>query len=245
MVTGYSRRDTDGVVQVASYNNVPASDIIIHCAETSSAALVEALGPDHVDAAVSLTRTLASRSDRLIYISSAMVYGDQTDRPRPPSDPVEAFNAYTQVKLACEAVTAAHGGTSMRLANLCGPGQPRGTVLADILAQLDRTGPVMVRNSAAVRDFLWLADATSAIAAMVRRIDLPPVMNLGSGEGVSIAQFASRVLRAAGHGDRRVESTMPPSASYLWLDITQTIALLDWEPRTSIEHGVRSMIAKE
>jgi nucleoside-diphosphate-sugar epimerase len=244
-VTGYSRRIAPELTTLASYADVPAADVIVHFAEISDAALVAAAGPAYRDEAVAIARTLAKKAGRLLYASSAMVYGDGQAVPRRVEEAVSPFNPYTDLKLTCEAIVSENSGTSLRLANLCGVGQPHGTILADILEQLGRPGPLILRNTAAVRDFLWIGDAAAAIAAMAIAPALPPVMNVGSGVGISAGEFATRVLRAAGHAERSVESAGEPKPSALWLDISQTSRLLDWRPVISIEQGIASLLAKE
>ena len=47
----------------------------------------------------------------------------------------------------------------MRLANVYGPGMAANNVMSDILGQVPGDGPLVVRDIAPVRDYLWIEDA--------------------------------------------------------------------------------------
>lgn len=244
-VRPYSRRGGPGLILVDDYASIESADVVVHCAQTSDAGRVNAAGADLQSDALALTGALAKKCERLLFASSVVVYGDRIARARRVDEHVTAVNAYAQMKLASEEIVTAAGGTSIRLANLCGPGQPGGTVLDDILQQIGGSGPLKVLNALAVRDFLWVSDAAEAIVRMVATPNLPSILNVGSGEGVSIGVLAYRILQATGQGERDVVSTAPPRDSTLWADISETTRCLDWAPVQSIAQGVASLLTKE
>ncbi|MDP9592425.1 UNVERIFIED_ORG: nucleoside-diphosphate-sugar epimerase [Shinella zoogloeoides] len=242
--TGYSRRSLNGLVTVSDYAKVPSADVIIHCGEVSDAALVEQAGDDYRRHALATLDALLAKAGRIIYASSAMVYGESKSNPRRTNDNTTSNHPYTRLKIEAEARVGNGGGLSLRLANLCGPGQPKGTVLADILEQIGRPGPVVLRNTAAVRDFLWLPDVARLVSLALDVLDLPPVLNAGSGVGISIGELAARILDIAGEKGREIRSLNEPRKTSLWMDITETSQLLNWKPRVTLEQGAASLIAK-
>lgn len=245
VVFSYSRHEGPGLIRVDDYAGIESADIVVHCAQSNDAGAVAAAGADLQREALAVTRALMARCGRLLFASSVVVYGDRIARARRTDEHVAAVNAYAQMKLASEEVVAGRGGTSIRLANLCGPGQPRGTVLDDIVQQLGAEGPLKVRNARAVRDFLWVSDAADAIARMIVTQNLPSVLNVGSGLGVSIGALATRILQATGAGDREVVSTGEPVESTLWVDISETTRCLGWAPVQNVEQGVSFLLTKE
>ena len=178
----------------------------------------------------------------MIYASSSAVYGDTIAQARCVNEAVSPQNPYSRLKLECEELVCQRGGISLRLANLCGLGQPQGTILADILGQLNTQGPLLLRDTSAVRDFLWLADVAHAITLILGTPSLASILNIGSGVGISTGELAARVLRASGRFGVEVRGQLKPRQSILWLDISETYRQLTWKPEISIEQGVQPLL---
>lgn len=240
-VVGYSRSNLPDLTHVSNYSEIANADIIVHCAETNKVAKVERLGETYMQEAIGLTKSLLSKTDRMIYASSALVYGTSSQSARRIDEEISTNNIYSSLKLECETLVEESCGVSLRLANLCGPNQPEGTILADILAQKDTAGPVKLRNTAAFRDFIWLADVANAVLRITKKTDLSSVLNIGSGKGMSVGEFAIEVSRALGRQNINVISEQEPREDNLYLDISETVKLLDWKPELDIEHGVKSL----
>jgi nucleoside-diphosphate-sugar epimerase len=234
-VTGLSRSAGDPFVPVQDYADYPgsSSEVLIHLAQPRAAAL-PAEGNE-----VALCSALVSKPwKHVVYISSAVVYGDAVTHARKPAEEVAAFNAYTSVKLSCEALVLAAGGTCIRLGNIYGPGMAINNVIGDILRQIPGTGPVHVRDTTPVRDFLWIDDAASCIAAAAEKMP-GGILNAGSGEGVSIAAIASELLTIGGQADRPVVADHASGrTSHLVLDISATTEKLQWQPVTTLSAGL-------
>jgi UDP-glucose 4-epimerase len=218
-------------------------DVLVHLAESPLLARAQALGDAHVAATVDAMRALAAKGfARLVYASSGVVYGDQAETPRRPADAVAADGPYARAKLAAEGVVAQNGGVVARLGNVIGPGMHEGTVVSDILDQLDGDGPVRVRDLGPVRDYVWIDDVAEGLAAMA--LGRPTgVFNLASGRGASVAELARRALDLAGQSDRQVVGEGRTSRSSLVLDIARTAEAFGWAPQTTLDEGLRRLIA--
>jgi UDP-glucose 4-epimerase len=244
-VAPLSRRHAAGTMRVDAYARFvpPAGAVLIHCAEPRDVAAAEATGPAYVTQTMDMLADLLRHSWRqVVYLSSAVVYGDDQQHPRRPEEAVAPSGVYGRAKLACEGVVLGVGGIVARLSNVYGPGMAANSVLADILAQIPGRGALRVRDTAPVRDFIWVCDVARAIAALARS-GRAGVFNLGTGEGVSIGALAAAALAAGGEADRPVTATAPTGRrSTLVLDITATRAAIGWRPTTTLETGLRRMI---
>jgi UDP-glucose 4-epimerase len=232
-------------VVVADYAETPAApgDVLVHLAESAQLGRAEASGEAHVRATAEGVRALAEKPFvRLVYASSGVVYGDRAETPRRPTDSPAAGGAYARGKLAAEGVVLARGGVVARLGNVIGPGMHEGTVVSDILDQLDRDGPLIVRDVGPVRDYVWVDDVADALAAMALG-RAAGAFNVGSGRSVSVGELAKRALALAGQPDREVVGRGPASKSHLALDIAQTTEAFGWRPRTSLDDALRRLIA--
>jgi nucleoside-diphosphate-sugar epimerase len=245
-VVGVSRRATaDGrLVRVADYADAPPAEVLVHLAENSSRGDAQHQGDAYERAAVAtIERLVAKGFGRIVYVSSAAVYGDVASHAHPVTDEVAASDVYTRAKLACEARVLAAGGTVARVANLFGPGMSRNNVVSTILAQLTTDGPVRVIDDTPVRDFLWIGDAADALRLMTE-LPRPGVYNVGSGAGTSIRELARVALDCADQPWRDIVAAAKsgrPSCTVV--DISATVCDLGWQPRTSLRDGLERLIA--
>jgi UDP-glucose 4-epimerase len=221
-----------------------AGAILVHLAEPRDIAAVElAAESDEAQSRAVLTELLAKAWGHVVYISSAAVYGDQGEWARRPDDPVDPRGRYASAKVAAERDVLARGGAVVRLANVYGPGMAANNVMSEILAKIPRTGPLAVRDTAPVRDYLWIEDVARGIAEVaVKRV--AGIVNLGTGRGTSVGELAQMALDAAGEGARPVVATAPAAAaSVIVLDIARTTELLGWRPVVTLEKGLKSLLA--
>jgi UDP-glucose 4-epimerase len=241
--------DRDGLTRIADYGDLAdgrfAGATLVHLAETSDRATMAGGGATHAAVMQACCRRLVAGPWRhIVYVSSGTVYGDDDQRPRPPSAPARADDLYAETKLVNEASVLAHGGTVLRLANVYGPGMAPSIVLSEILAQIGGEGPVVVRDDQPVRDFIHIDDVTAGILAAVGKAP-GGILNLGSGQGVSIGDLARLVLDVAGQASRPVAtrrvSTRP---SHIILDVSDTMARLGWCPQIPLAEGLLLILAR-
>ena len=243
---GVSRKKVPGLAQVASYSDAPVGDVLIHLAEVNDRAMANRLGSAYErDAATTLRALLGKGYGRVIYASSAVLYGDAACASHTEADPVSADDTYTRVKLASEQAVLSAEGSVLRLANLYGRGMSPGNVFSHILQQLDRDGPVSLQDTAPVRDFLWIDDAVDAI----RRVAAMPdngIFNVGSGVGTSILVLAKAALDVAGQSERQIVSQQRAGRpSCIVLDTTETTKRLGWRPSVTLHEGLRRLVNKQ
>lgn len=219
----------------------PGLAVLVHLGENSDIARANARGDAHIAETVQRCKTLLAHDwGHVVYGSSAAVYGDAQPQPRRPDEVVVPTTPYAAAKLACEALVLAKGGTVLRFANVIGKGMNTTTVLGALLRQIPGTGPVQVRSLAPKRDFIWIDDTVSAIVAAITA-GPPAVFNVGSGAAVTIRHLVSLMLDIVGENGRPVIETAG-GVSVLALDISATLASLNWMPRTSLQAGLTELI---
>jgi UDP-glucose 4-epimerase len=174
------------------------------------------------------------------------VYGDHSPAPHPESDPPEPSDAYTRLKLRCEARVLEARGVVLRVSNVYGPGMAPNNVVSTVLAQASGDGPLQVLDETPRRDFVWIDDVAEALARAVERAVGPAIINIGSGVGTSVGELARLMLRLTGHSERPVVSTRPSGApSSVVLDATEASAALGWRATTSLEEGLRHLLEQK
>jgi UDP-glucose 4-epimerase len=226
---GVSRKKVPGLLQVNEYAESPAGDVLIHLAEINNRARVNLLSVEYELEASSTLRALLKKGyEKVIYASSAVLYGDGVCIPHLETDPLNAIDRYTRVKLASEQSVLSCGGVVVRLANIYGPGMAAENVLSHILGQLDRDGPITLQDASPVRDFIWVEDVAEAIMKMVTG-RAQGVFNVGAGIGTSIGELARISLEEAKQPQRQVVSALSAAKpSCIVLDISKAKKNLHW-----------------
>lgn len=243
-MVGVSRRDLPGLVRVNDYGDAPEGDVLVHLAEGNDRARVEQAGEGYARGIrETLQRLLGKKYSRIVYASSAALYGDKSPRPRRPEDAVHSSDTYARLKHDAEcAVLERHGGV-VRLANVYGPGMPATNVLSRVLAQIPGRGPLHVRDTAPVRDFLWVDDAGEGLLRLACVPEGIGVFNLGTGTGTSIGDLARLCLDLAGEGMRDVVSqSSARTTSILILDSSSTTRVCGWQARTMLRDGLANLL---
>lgn len=248
-VIAVSRKPRAGCVQVDTYSQLPAGDILVHLAEERDRAQAENAGKRYLEIAQqTLKDMLSKRWRRIIYSSSAVLYGDTKGSPSKVEDSTHALDIYTSIKqFGEETVLETGAGVVARLANVYGPGMAKGNVVSTILDQVETANPLEIWDGRPIRDFVWISDAAAAIVAMTSEEEASyaykGVYNVGSGEGISIADLAHLALKVVGRTDVSVKALKPQKrSSYLVLDIEDTMRTWGWHPRVSLLQGITCLL---
>lgn len=183
---------------------------------------------------------------RLIHLS-AYIYGQPEKLPIAESAPVRANNPYALSKHMAEQACRFHAEqfgvpvTILRPFNVYGPGQARQFLIPAILAQLHGTTIEML-DLEPRRDYVFLPDLVNAILR-AEMLTTPGcrVVNIGSGQSVSVAEIVAAAQAAAGTSLKVVSrgKRRPNEIPDVIADITAARDLLDWSPRSGLAEGLK------
>ena len=231
--------------QVDSYKETPLGDVLIHLAETADLSEANLKKDCHLNASVSRMASLLRKGyKKVIYFSSAVVYGDASTGANSPQQKVRPEFWYGKSKVACERIVldSSPENIVVRLSNVYGGKMTNRNVISDILDQRDNTGPVYIRDGNPVRDFIWVNDVARCILKMINS-SRGGIFNLGSGTSVSIEELTRTICTLWGTPDRKICSgEVQPTFSCLKLDINKTMQSFDWIPGVSLNRGLRKII---
>lgn len=229
-------------VRVDDYADTPEGDLLVHLAESNDPSAVSDGGDRHRDESRRVLDALLAKSyDRAVYASSALVYGDAHAHDHREDEPIRATSAYAALKLECETIVTASGGVALRLANVYGPGMNRQNVVSHILEQVGGPGPVTVRDTGPIRDYLWVDDAAAAFLRMANCRE-SGVFNVGTESSWSVGDISRLMLGVIGEADREVVSTTPSGTpSMIRMDCSKITAACGWKSRINLESGFRML----
>jgi UDP-glucose 4-epimerase len=192
-------KDIDGVFHFAAL-------WLLHCYEYPRTAFeVNIGGTFNV-----LEACLRNKIRRLVYSSSASVYGDALVEPMTEDHPYNNTTFYGATKIAGEHLCRSlhhryrkEGGfdyVGLRYMNVYGPRQDyQGAYIAVIMKMLDRLDrglpPVVYGDGSQAYDFVYVVDCARANVCAMRSSATDQFYNVGTGSRTSIKELAELVLR--------------------------------------------------
>jgi UDP-glucose 4-epimerase len=249
-------------------------DAILHCAARS---LVGESGVDpakyyrdNVAGGVALLEAARSAGvRRLVFSSSAAVYGVPEATPISEDAALQPINTYGETKRTFEAAMAAYGrayglrSASLRYFNVAGATErlgedhdPETHLVPNVLRAVAGTGPALTLfgddyptpDGTCIRDYIHVADLADAHLRALEatdpadgRTDVPLVCNLGSGGGFSVREVIDAAERVVGMPvPHAIGPRRPGDPSILVADIARAGAVLGWRPARS---NLEAMIA--
>ena len=104
--------------------------------------------------------------------------------------------------------------------------------------------PFRLRYPAQIRDYLLVADAGAAFSALVAS-DVQGAINIGSGEGITLARLGECIGSETGEGllIEQAEEHMDDPAPVVVADTTRLVSDMGWTPRSRLEDGIRETVA--
>ena len=239
---------------------VEGATTVIHLAGPPSVAASFQAAPAYARVHVSGTAAVVDACTRvgvrrLVYVSSAEVYGQPDRNPVREDDSLAPRSPYAAAKVGAEAfvragaVAAGFEAVIVRPFLVYGPGMPSTSLVGSLVRQIQRRDFIEVVDSRPIRDYCFVEDVVMALIAGCSAPLPEPVRvyNLGSGVGLSVAELAKRVLAVAGsRGSLHVtaEIDRPRAADILELisDSSRAARELAWRATTEIDVGLAEML---
>jgi UDP-glucose 4-epimerase len=146
---------------------------------------------------------------RLVYSSSASVYGDAVREPMDEDHPFNNKNFYGATKIAGEAMARAfhyrYGlpAVGLRYMNVYGPRQDyQGAYIAVIMKMLDAIdrgqGPTILGDGSEAFDFVAVEDCAQANLCAMRAEVVDRFYNVGTGKRTSLRELAEMLIELTG-----------------------------------------------
>jgi len=195
-----------------------------------------------------------SKEARLIFASSAAVYGEPRYVPIDEEHPLSPTSPYGASKISgeahCKIFNEVYGVKTsiLRLFNTYGPRQPR-YVVYDFLHKLliNRENKLVVLgNGKQIRDLTFVTDTVEGILSAATSEDaVGEIINIGSGNSITIEDLARKILQMLKLQNLPIEFTHKSwegDVSRIVADISKAQKLLGFKPKTSIDKGIREEI---
>jgi GDP-L-fucose synthase len=199
-------------------------------------------------------------AEKLMFLGSSCIYPKLAPQPlredsmltgplEPTNEPY-AIAKIAGIKLA-EAYRSQYGSDfiSVMPTNLYGPGDDYHPEYSHVVAALIRrfhqakqsgvSNVVVWGTGTPRREFLYVDDLADACVHLMKTYSGEQLINIGTGEDITIAEFARIVAAAVGYtGEISFDPTRPDGTPRKWLDVDR-LAALGWRARTSLNEGIK------
>ncbi|GGM65108.1 UDP-glucose 4-epimerase [Halarchaeum rubridurum] len=208
----------------------------------------------NVDATLGVLEAAREVGARVVFASSAAIYGAPKAVPVPEGAPKEPSSPYGLEKLSadhyCRLYADLYGveTVALRYFNVYGPGQrggPYSGVITKFAEQARAGGPLTVQGDGTqTRDFVHVADVVRANLAAATTDETGTAYNVGTGRAVEIRELAAlirdRVAPGAEivHGEARAGDIRASVA-----DVSKAREELDFEAETALADGLDDLLA--
>ena len=196
---------------------------------------------------------------RILQASTSEVYGDPAVHPQTEEywgnvNPIGPRSCYDEGKRCAETLFFDYfrqHRLPIKVARIFNTYGPRmhpadGRVVSNFILQALRGEPITIYGDGGqTRSFCYVDDLIEGLIALMDSADdVTGPINLGNPVEFTIADLATQVIDLTGSKSKLVYADLPPDDPRMRKpDITKARKLLGWQPRTSLEEGLRQTIA--
>jgi UDP-glucose 4-epimerase len=188
---------------------------------------------------------------KIIFASSGgTVYGVPQSVPVPEENPTTPICSYGISKLTIEKYLSLFKQLHNLNSVIIRPSNPFGSrqnpfgiqgAIPVFLGKILRNERIQIWGTGdVIRDFIYIEDLVDAFYRAIIYNTTSHIFNIGSGKGHSLNDLLTIMRKVTG---RDLSVTYTRSRTYdvpeIYLDITKAAKELEWEPRTSLEKGIK------
>ena len=198
-----------------------------------------------------LTEAAKAKVKRILFTSSAAVYGTPETVPTPEEVTLNPLSPYGVSKIEgeklCQTVSAEQGICipQLRFFNIYGPRQSSKTEAAVISIFLERSQqglPLIIYGDGhQTRDFIYIEDVIRAYLQAATLKDLPSVpINVGTGIPVSILELAEEIRQQVPSCSSDIQFEAPRAGDiyHSYANIERMQQLLQYTPQIPLSEGI-------
>jgi len=191
---------------------------------------------------------------KVIHASTSEVYGTAQYVPIDEKHPLQGQSPYSASKIGADKIAESFYKSYelpiaiIRPFNTYGPRQSARAVIPTIITQALTQDKVFLGSLEPTRDFTYIEDVIDGFIKIAETDGIMgEVINLGSGFGLSIGELAKRIIFLIGKDVKIVPDSKrvrPPKSEVekLIADNSKAMRLLHWEPKVSLDEGIKKTI---
>lgn len=228
------------------FDNLPKDitskiDLLIHCAAITDTTVQDQDYMFGINTYKALSLFDQVAKAKVIYCSSAAVYGN-TNVPFSEEGPFDTLSVYAESKLTLDRLVK-RPAIGLRFSNVYGIGEDykgkAASMIRQLYYQMLNGSPKLFDNGGA-RDFVYIIDILQAVR-LAENYSGTGIFNIGSGVSTSFETLVEMWNKIVGI-NREITYIPNPHNNYqvnTLLDITKARTELGYEPKWTIEEGMR------
>lgn len=189
---------------------------------------------------------------KIVFASSSSVYGNcKAEKFSEDLKVTEPISPYAATKSACEQFLYTYSklydinAVCLRFFTVYGPKQRPDLAIRKFIELIEKNEPIPVYgDGTTMRDYTFIEDIISGICSAIEYDKTPyEIINLGGGSPVTLNEMISTVEKALGkQAKKKYLPLQPGDVNKTVSDITKARKLLDYNPQTSFEEGIRKFV---
>jgi nucleoside-diphosphate-sugar epimerase len=232
-------------------------DCIIHLAaiisQSADANTYLAIMNSNIQATFLLLEMAKEHKARLIFPSTALVYGNQKGPFREDMLP-DPGDFYSLSKQMCEQIIRFYGNrydvpsVIFRIGILYGPSQANKMFIPSLVGSLLSEADFPMTKGEQMRDFVYIDDLVDAVKIVLPRTDIAGTYNIGTGVAPMLKDVALKAEEITGVRNKLKLGALPYREKESWeycLDSSKAHKDLHWQASTPITAGLARTIEYE
>lgn len=190
---------------------------------------------------------------KIIFSSSAAVYGDPVFLPVSESHPLNPKSPYGLSKAGAEEYIKWYEKNKgidyviLRYANVYGPRQgakgEAGVIFLFASLLLQKKTPIIFGDGKQTRDFVFVDDVVSANLLAAKSQSKYKIFNIGTGTEITINELYEKLAWVSGFNPKPKKSPeVEGEIKRMVYDISLSYRELNWKPKVSLEKGLKSVV---
>lgn len=189
---------------------------------------------------------------KLIFASSASVYGNPKKLPMNENDELNPITPYCISKLACERLLKFYSGQGLkynilRYFNVYGPRQNTDAYYTSVIALfvkriLSKQSPLIKGDGQQSMDFVHVKDVVQANVLALESDVFNEIFNVGTGRSTTIKQLAQILIKSLGADVKPEFSGEKSIVQQRRADISKAKQLMGFKPVVDVENGLREIV---
>jgi dTDP-glucose 4,6-dehydratase len=244
-VIRHAAKEVDVIFHLGSLIAIPYS--YTHPRETIETNILGALNV--------LTAAKENSIEKLVHTSTSEAYGTARYVPIDENHPLQGQSPYSASKIGADKIAESFycafdlPVAIIRPFNTYGPRQSARAVIPTIITQALTKEKMFLGSLHPTRDYTYVKDVVDGFIKVAESPQsVGEVINIGSNFEISIGDIAEKIISLT---DKNAEIITDPArvrpqdseVERLWCDNTKAKRLLGWEPKTSLDDGLKRTIA--
>jgi NAD dependent epimerase/dehydratase len=243
-VIRHAAKEVDVIFHLGSLIAIPYS--YTHPRETIETNVMGALNV--------LTAAKENSIEKIVHTSTSEAYGTARYVPIDENHPLQGQSPYSASKIGADKIAESFYRSFelpiaiIRPFNTYGPRQSARAVIPTIITQALMKEKIFLGSLHPTRDYTYVGDLVEGFVKVAESPkSVGEVINIGSNFEISIGDLVNKIISLTG---KNVEIVADPArvrpqdseVERLWCDNTKAKGLLGWEPKTSLDEGLKRTI---